>query len=62
LVIGEGALVLLRLVLKRILKIADNLQVFLDLLFQSCCSSAIVHAIGANGTTEDVDVDVLGAR
>jgi hypothetical protein len=62
LVIGDGALVLLRLVFKRILKMADNLHVFLDLLTQSCCSGTIVSATGATGTTEDVDVDVLGAR
>jgi len=65
LVVGDGALVLLLLVLQRRLKIADHLHVLLDLVAQCCCGGAVVPATGAtgaNGTAEDVDVDVLGAR
>jgi hypothetical protein len=63
LVVRNGALVLLLLILKRGLKIIDNLQVFLDLAAQSCrINRATVPGAGADGTAKDVDVDVLCAR
>jgi len=61
LVIGDGALVLLLLILKRRLKIVNNLHVLLDLATQRSSSVAMLPIARASRTTNDIDVDVLRA-